>query len=75
MWLAVAAAAYVGQYQHELRLGHPASERIGYGVALAVMVAVWLWQWRATANATDAASGRSPVLEPVGTMTSGGRSP
>jgi hypothetical protein len=75
MWLAVAAAAYVGQYQHELRLGHPASERIGYGVALAVMVAVWLWQRRATANATDAASGRSPVLEPVGTMTSGGRSP
>jgi len=41
-WLAVATAAYVGQYQHELRLGNPTAERIGYGVALVVVVAGWL---------------------------------
>jgi hypothetical protein len=31
-------AAYVGQYQLELRLGNAAAERIGYGVALAVVL-------------------------------------
>jgi hypothetical protein len=71
MWLAVAAAAYVGQYQHELRLGHPAAERIGYGVALAVMVAAYLWQRRGMTDASDAAAGRPPAPEPVAATTGG----
>lgn len=46
-WLAVAAAAYVGQYQHELRLDRTLAERIGYGVALAIVVAAWMGRRRA----------------------------
>jgi hypothetical protein len=73
-WLVVAAAAYVGQYQNELRLGHPAADRIGYWVALAVMVTVWRWQRRATANLTDAVAARPVESEPVAGMTGDRRS-
>jgi Glycosyltransferase family 87 len=74
MWLAVGAAAYVGQYQNELRLGHPAAERTGYGVAIAVMVAAWLWQLRTSTHTADAATARPPESDPVAGPTNGGRS-
>ena len=52
----VAAAAYVGQYQRELRLDSVLAERIGYGLALAVVVAAWY----RFAGARSARAGHGP---------------
>jgi hypothetical protein len=53
-WLAVAAAAYLAQYAHNVHLGVGPAQRIGYGLALAVVVTAALrrgtW-WRVTPRA------------------------
>lgn len=45
-WLTVAAAGYVGQYQHELHLSTAVALRLGYGFALVTVVILAVTRWR-----------------------------